>query len=87
MRVFRSTDVTPLFFGLIYMIHSFGASLSYASCDGQSGASSPQILSDTMIPDGTEIVIMSDKSCNDGGCGYTRPNSVSYRELRMRRDQ
>lgn len=38
-----------------------------------------------MIPDGTEVVIMSDKSCNDGGCGYTRPNGVAYRELRMRR--
>ena len=87
MRVFRSTDVTPLFFRLIFLMHSFGASLSYASCDGQSGASSPQILSDKMIPDGTEVVIMSDKSCNDGGCGYTRPNSVAYRELRMRRDK
>lgn len=87
MRVSRSTDVIPLFFELIVLMHSFGASLSYASCDGQSGASSPQILSDTMIPDGNEIVIMSDKSCNDGGCGYTRPNSVAYRKLRMRRDK
>lgn len=87
MRVFRSRDVTLLLFRLIFLMHSFGASLSYSSCDGQSGAPSPQILSDTMIPDGTEIVILSDKSCNDGGCGYTRPNSVAYRKLRMRRDK
>lgn len=61
-------------------INSFGASLSYASQDGLSGAKSSQVLSDTMIEDDAEVIILSDKSCDDGGCGYTRPGGVSYRK-------
>ena len=60
--------------------YSFGASLSYASSDGQSGASSPQVLSNAMIKDDTEVVIMTNQSCDDGGCAYTRPGGVAYRE-------
>lgn len=59
---------------------SFGASLSYASSDGQSGAVSPQTLSNAMIQDDTEVVILSNRSCDDGGCGYTRPGGVAYRK-------
>ena len=33
-----------------------------------------------MLKDNTEIVIMSDRSCDDGGCGYTRPGGLAYRE-------
>ena len=58
----------------------FGASLSYASHDGVSGVETPQILSNEMLKDNTEIVIMSDRSCDDGGCGYTRPGGLAYRE-------
>ncbi len=33
-----------------------------------------------MIGDDTEVIVLSDKSCDDGGCGYTRPGGVSYRK-------
>ncbi|KAL8872001.1 MAG: hypothetical protein Q9174_002296 [Haloplaca sp. 1 TL-2023] len=57
---------------------AFGASLSYASSDGKSAASSPQTLANKMIEDNVEVIVMSDKSCDDGGCGYTRPGGVAY---------
>ena len=60
--------------------YSFGASLSYASSDGQSGAASPQVLSNAMIEDDTEMVIMTNRSCTNGGCAYTRPGGVAYRK-------
>lgn len=63
--------------------NSFGASLSYASSDGQSGAASPQVLSNAMIEDDTEVIIMTDQSCDDGGCGFTRPGGVAYRKSRF----
>ena len=58
---------------------SFGTSLSYASSDGQTGAASAQTLSNAMIEDDVEVIIMSDNSCDDGSCGYTRPGGVAYR--------
>ena len=33
-----------------------------------------------MIEDDVEVIIMSDKSCDDGSCGYTRPGGVAYRK-------
>ncbi|KAL6715778.1 target of Sbf [Lecanora helva] len=57
---------------------NFGASLSYASNDGKSGAKSPQVLSDAAVDDNVEVIIMSNKSCDDGGCGYVRPGGVNY---------
>lgn len=60
---------------------SFGASLSYASCDAKTAARSPQVLDNAMLPDGVEIAIFSDKSCDDGGCGFTRPNNVANRKF------
>ena len=33
-----------------------------------------------MLKDNTEIVIMFDRSCDGGGCGYTRPGGLAYRE-------
>lgn len=62
-------------------LHSFGASLSYASSDGKAGAADSQILEDAMLDDGDEIILLSDKSCKDSGCGYTRPGGVAYREI------
>ena len=62
--------------------NSFGTSLSYASSDGQSGAASAQVLSNAMIEDDTEVIIMTDQSCSDGGCGFTRPGGVAYRKKR-----
>ncbi|TKA67081.1 hypothetical protein B0A49_06108 [Cryomyces minteri] len=58
--------------------YKFGNSLSYASADGKSGASSPQVLKDVTLSSNTEIVIQSDKECKSGSCGYTRPGAVSY---------
>lgn len=62
-------------------LNRFGASLSYASSDGKSGAASAQVLSNAMIEDNVEVVILSSKSCDDGGCDYTRPGGVAYRKL------
>lgn len=60
--------------------YSFGSSLSYASSDGCTGASTPQVLQDTTLPSGAEIVIMSDSECgaNNDECGYYRPGTVAY---------
>lgn len=63
--------------------NSFGASLSYASSDGQSGAISSQVLSNAMIKDDTEVIIMTNRSCDNEGCGYTRPGGVAYRNSRL----
>lgn len=60
---------------------AFGASLSYASSDPMYPASSPQLLSNDMIEDNIEVVIMSDKVCQNHGCGFTRPDGVAHRKL------
>ncbi|KAL8639057.1 MAG: hypothetical protein Q9228_003856 [Teloschistes exilis] len=57
---------------------AFGASLSYASSDGKSAAASSQVLANKMIEDDVEVVVMSNKICDDGSCGYTRPGGVAY---------
>ncbi|KAL8733535.1 MAG: hypothetical protein Q9181_003551 [Wetmoreana brouardii] len=57
---------------------AFGASLSYASSDGKSAAASPQILANKMIEDDVEVIVMSNKTCDGGSCGYTRPGGVAY---------
>ncbi|KAI9841081.1 MAG: target of Sbf [Thelocarpon superellum] len=72
--------------GLVFLNHlggqgsgvwdaSFGNSLSFAGSDGQSAASSPQILADTTIPSNHEVVIFSDKPCSNGDCGFFRPGT------------
>jgi Putative TOS1-like glycosyl hydrolase (DUF2401) len=55
-----------------------GMSLSYAAADAKSGTASPQVLANQMLGDGDEIVIMTDKACQDGDCGVTRPGGVAY---------
>lgn len=57
--------------------YEFGNSLSYASTDGASGASSPQVLADTQLDSNVEVVIMSDDECDDD-CGYVRDGTVAY---------
>ena len=61
---------------------TFGNSLSYASSSGTAAASTPQILSDTILPDVTEISIWSASACGTNGdtssCGYYRPNTTAY---------
>ena len=56
----------------------FGNSLSYAAADAKSGAASPQILANQMLSDGDELTIMTDKACQDGDCGATRPGGVAH---------
>ncbi|EME44273.1 hypothetical protein DOTSEDRAFT_71938 [Dothistroma septosporum NZE10] len=60
--------------------YSFGNSLSYASANGQSGASAPTTLENCEIPSGTEVVIMTDDKCgtDDSSCGYYRDGTVAY---------
>ena len=58
--------------------YTFGNSLSYASTDGCSGASSSQILADTTIPSNEEVVIMTDTKCTDSSCGFVRDGTVAY---------
>ncbi|KAI9648242.1 target of Sbf [Ciborinia camelliae] len=56
---------------------AFGASLSFVNGSGSGGASSPQILADTILPSASEIVVMLDEECKND-CGYVRPGSVAY---------
>ncbi|KAL9633243.1 MAG: hypothetical protein Q9164_004816 [Protoblastenia rupestris] len=57
---------------------AFGASLSYASSNGQYGAASSRVLENAMIEDNVEVIMLSNQTCNDGGCGYTHPGGVAY---------
>ncbi|GME91911.1 unnamed protein product [Ambrosiozyma monospora] len=58
----------------------FGNSISYASSDGQSAASSAQTLEEVTIGSDVEFLIMSDSSCDDGddGCGYYRDGIPAF---------
>lgn len=57
----------------------FGNSLGYASKDGLSPASSPQILSDTTLPSTSEISLFTGLPCSASNpCPYTRPSTVAY---------
>ncbi|GKT43113.1 PGA52-like protein [Colletotrichum spaethianum] len=56
----------------------FGNSLSYLNSDATGGAASPQVLNPVTLKSNQEFLIASDKSCDDGGCGYSRPGSVAY---------
>ncbi|GKT64478.1 TOS1 protein [Colletotrichum tofieldiae] len=56
----------------------FGNSLSYLNSDATGGAASPQVLNPVTLKSNQEFLIASDKSCDDGSCGYSRPGSVAY---------
>ncbi|KAF5101923.1 hypothetical protein D0Z00_000578 [Geotrichum galactomycetum] len=56
----------------------FGNSLSYCAADGISGAGSPQILADTVIPSNKEFSIFTSEKCEGDSCGYYRPGSTAY---------
>lgn len=63
----------------------FGNGLSYATSDGQTKADSPQIMErDLTLPSGTEMLLFSDRKCDDGdaddeACDYWRPETVAHR--------
>lgn len=61
-------------------ISVFGNSLSYLNAAGTGGAASPEVLKPITLKSNQEFLIASDKSCDDGGCGYSRPGSVAYRK-------
>ena len=74
--------------GLVFLNHNggqgsgvwdstFGNSLSYASTDGTTGSATSQILTDGMLADGSEVVIMSSTPCSNGDCGFVRPGTVA----------
>lgn len=56
----------------------FGASLSYASKDAKFGVSTSQVLANSMLQEDTEVVILSNRTCVNGSCGYTRPGGLAY---------
>ncbi|KAH0257613.1 hypothetical protein KCU91_g16264, partial [Aureobasidium melanogenum] len=58
--------------------YTFGNSLSYSNSQGNAGASSPQVLADTQLASNDEVIIMSDKECDGGDCGYVRDGQVAY---------
>ncbi|KAK1083510.1 target of Sbf [Friedmanniomyces endolithicus] len=58
--------------------YNYGNSLSFASSDGLSGASSSQVLKDTTLPSSAEVVIMSDSPCSGDDCGFYREGTVAY---------
>ncbi|EGZ78589.1 hypothetical protein NEUTE2DRAFT_52849 [Neurospora tetrasperma FGSC 2509] len=56
----------------------FGASLSYVSSDGLSGASGPQTIHNAPLVSHAEFIATTDQPC-DGSCGYRRPGAVAYK--------
>ncbi|KAI2630399.1 putative TOS1-like glycosyl hydrolase-domain-containing protein [Hypomontagnella submonticulosa] len=56
----------------------WGSSLAYCNEDGTKAAASPTILKEGLIDDSSEIIIASDKEC-DESCGTVRPGSVAYK--------
>lgn len=38
------------------------------------------MLHNQLIEDDVEVIVLSNKTCDDGSCGYTRPGGVAYRE-------
>ncbi|KAI5864746.1 putative TOS1-like glycosyl hydrolase-domain-containing protein [Durotheca rogersii] len=56
----------------------WGASLGYTNEDGTKAAPSPTVLKEGLIDDSTEVIIASDKQC-DESCGTVRPGTVAYK--------
>ncbi|XMA18527.1 hypothetical protein WAI453_011318 [Rhynchosporium graminicola] len=56
----------------------YGNSLSYINCNATSGASTHQILADTLIPSNREVIITTGNKCENGDCGFVRPGAVAY---------
>lgn len=57
---------------------TWGSSLAYLNAEGDGGASSPQILSNTQIPSNKEFAIFSGEKC-DESCGFARAKDVAYK--------
>ncbi|KAL2063521.1 hypothetical protein VTL71DRAFT_5326 [Oculimacula yallundae] len=57
---------------------TYGASLAYANSNVTSGSPTPQILADTLIKSRNEVIITTDKKCDNHDCGFVRPGAVAY---------
>ncbi|RDL42493.1 uncharacterized protein BP5553_02472 [Venustampulla echinocandica] len=57
---------------------NWGSSLAYSNSKGSGGASGPEILDDVVIRSANEVIVMLNKKCENGDCGYTRPGGVAY---------
>ncbi|EFE44181.1 hypothetical protein TRV_01074, partial [Trichophyton verrucosum HKI 0517] len=59
---------------------AFGAALKKLGLDDDffGMGEGPNFPKDSTIPDGKELIIMSDKSCEDGSCGFTRPGADAF---------
>ncbi|KAF3895828.1 Target of Sbf [Trichophyton interdigitale] len=59
---------------------SFGAALKALGLDDSffGISSKPNFPKDSTIPDGEEMIIMSDKKCENGDCGFTRPGAAAF---------
>lgn len=55
----------------------FGNTLSYANCDGVTGAQAPQVLGNVVIPSDQEVVVFTGNQCGSD-CGYVRPGTPAY---------
>ncbi|KAM5467170.1 target of Sbf [Microsporum ferrugineum] len=55
----------------------FGCALSYAAANIFGIASSPVVPSNSEIPDGKEVTILTDQECENGSCGFTRPGAAA----------
>lgn len=42
-------------------------------------SSKPNFPNSASVPDGEEVIIMSDRECNGDSCGYTRDGAAAYR--------
>ena len=59
--------------------YKYGMSLSYVDTMGQNCSAQPQPLSDTVLPDNTEISIFASAKCSASSpCPYTRPGTVAH---------
>lgn len=58
--------------------NNYGMSLAYLNADGNGGSGSPTVLKDTFIASNNEFAIFTDRECQNGDCGYTRPGTVAY---------
>ncbi|WBW72778.1 circularly permuted 1,3-beta-glucanase [Schizosaccharomyces osmophilus] len=58
--------------------YCFGNSISYAAANGVDGASSPQVLADTMLKSDKEVSIWSANKCDGDDCGYYLSGIPAY---------
>ena len=83
--VSSTSEFSPCFMDrLLTGLSTFGMSLSYSNSDGSASSASPVVLADSLLQDNVELVVMTDKACSGGDCGYVRPGTVAYRQLPLR---